>query len=193
MNVRAALESRRSCRSFLDRSLPSGLLDALVDRARRTPSAGNTQGVGFLVLEGSEQTAAYWGTTLPERDREAFPWPGLLLAPALVVVYTDAGRYLERYSEPDKASTGLGGSDGDWPIPYWFVDAAFSAMALQLLAVDEGLWHVDDDRGLGREGRDHFGHGLQVVVFRGKPRAAVALGMGDRAGVPKFSPRRERG
>ena len=139
MNVRAALESRRSCRSFLDRSLPSGLVDALVDRARRTPSAGNTQGVGFLVLEGSEQTAAYWGITLPERDRAAFPWPGLLLAPALVVVYADAGRYLERYAEPDKASTGLGGSDGDWPIPYWFVDAAFSAMALQLLAVDEGL------------------------------------------------------
>ena len=93
----------------------------------------------FLVLEGPEQTSAYWTVTLPEQDRDAFPWPRLSLAPVLVVVYADAGRYLDRYSEPDKASTGLGGSDEDWPIPYWFIDAAFSAMALQLLAVDEGL------------------------------------------------------
>ena len=93
----------------------------------------------FLVLEGPEQASAYWTVTLPEQDRDVFHWPGLLLAPVLVVVYADAGRYLDRYSEPDKASMGLGGSDEDWPIPYWFIDAAFSALALQLLVVGEGL------------------------------------------------------
>jgi len=139
LNVREALENRRACRSFLGSPLPPGLLDDFVDRARRTPSAGNAQGVEFLVLEGSEQTAAYWEVTLPERNRDVFPWPGLLLAPALVVIYADADRYLERYSEPDKSAAGLGGSDEDWPIPYWFIDAAFAALALQLLVVGEDL------------------------------------------------------
>ena len=139
LNVREALENRRACRSFLERPLPPGLVDDFVDRARRTPSAGNAQGVGFLVLEGSEQTGSYWEVTFPKEDRDLFPWPGLLLAPALVVVYADADRYLERYSEPDKSAVGLGESDEDWPIPYWFIDAAFAALALQLLVVGEDL------------------------------------------------------
>ena len=50
-----------------------------------------------------------------------------------------ADRYLERYAESDKARSGLGGSAGDWPVPYWLTDAAFAAMALQLLVVEAGL------------------------------------------------------
>ena len=96
-------------------------------------------GVDFLLLEGPADTAAYWETTLPEEGRAAFPWPGLLAAPALVVVYADADRYVERYAEADKAASGLGGDAGDWPVPYWYVDAAFAALALQLLVVGKGL------------------------------------------------------
>jgi nitroreductase len=53
--------------------------------------------------------------------------------------------YLHRYSEPDKAGSGLGtaasggGADGAWPVPYWFADAAFATMTLLLGAVDAGL------------------------------------------------------
>ncbi|NHZ70276.1 MAG: nitroreductase family protein, partial [Proteobacteria bacterium] len=48
--------------------------------------------------------------------------------------------YLRRYSEEDK--TGPGGSpstEEDWAVPYWWVDAGASMMAILLAAVDEGL------------------------------------------------------
>ena len=138
MTVADALSERRSCRSFTGEPLVHGLLDDLVDRARRTPTAGNCQGVEFLVLEG-DGVADYWDVTLPAARRESFPCPGLLGAPVLVVLWGIADRYLERYAESDKASAGLGGSAGDWPVPYWLTDAAFAAMALQLLAVEAGL------------------------------------------------------
>ena len=138
MTVADALRDRRSCRSFTDRPLAPGVVDGLVDRARRTPTAGNCQGVEFLVLE-SDDAAAYWDTTLSADRRADFPWPGLLAAPALVVPWGVPNRYLARYSEVDKAHTGLGDSAGDWSVPYWLTDAAFAAMALQLLAVEEGL------------------------------------------------------
>jgi len=138
MTVADALRDRRSCRSFADRPLAPGRVDGLVDRARRTPTAGNCQGVEFLVLESGE-VAAYWDTTLSADRRADFPWPGLLVAPALVVPWGIPDRYVARYAEADKARTGLGDSAGDWSVPYWLTDAAFAAMALQMLAVEEGL------------------------------------------------------
>ena len=110
-----------------------------MDRARRTPTAGNSQGVEFLVLDTPETVSLYWDTTLAVSGREAFPFPGLLRAPLLVVPFGLPDRYLDRYSEPDKAATGLGEGVKHWCVPYWLVDAAFAAMALQMLAVESGL------------------------------------------------------
>ena len=138
MTVSDALGDRRSCRSFTPESLDAGLLDDLVDAARRTPTAGNCQGVEFLVLEGAD-AAAYWETTLSAGRRAAFPWPGLLVAPAIVVPFGIPSRYLARYAETDKAATGLGDASEAWSVPYWLTDAAFAALALQLLVVEVGL------------------------------------------------------
>src|SRR5690349_13512756 len=44
-----------------------------------------------------------------------------------------------RYAEPDKASTGLGASADEWPVPYWLVDTAMSSMLMLLAAVDAEL------------------------------------------------------
>ena len=138
MTVSDALGDRRSCRSFTPESLDAGLLDDLVDAARRTPTAGNCQGVEFLALEGAD-AAAYWETTLSAERRAAFPWPGLLVAPAIVVPFGMPSRYLARYAETDKAATGLGDASEAWSVPYWLTDAAFAALALQLLVVELGL------------------------------------------------------
>ena len=138
MTVANTLRDRRSCRTFTSEPLADGLLDGLIDRARRAPTAGNSQGVEFLVLEG-EDVDAYWDITLTAQLRAAFPWPGLFRAPALVVPWGMADRYVDRYAEDDKAHTGLGNSPDSWPVPYWLVDAAFASMALQLLAVEVGL------------------------------------------------------
>ena len=57
----------------------------------------------------------------------------------LVIPLASADAYVERYREPDKASTGLGDGREAWPVPYWTVDTAFAAMSMLLAAVDEGL------------------------------------------------------
>lgn len=140
MSVAEALGRRRSCRSFEKRPLRSGLIEELIDKARRTPTAGNSQGVEFLILDRPAYVADYWRVTLSDEEaRRSFAFPALLQAPTLVVPYGLPDRYLGRYLEPDKAHTGLGHGVDRWSIPYWLVDAAFAAMALQLLAVDLGL------------------------------------------------------
>ena len=125
-------------RSFLADSVPADMLDKVLDCARRVPSAGNTQGFDFVVLEGSE-TSLYWDVTLPLGRREKFRWQGLLRAPVLVTVWADPEAYLRRYSQPDKAQSGLGEGADAWRTPYWVVDSGFAAMTMQLAAIDEGL------------------------------------------------------
>ena len=68
----------------------------------------------------------YWRLTLTPERRAEFPWPGLLVAPTLVVVLTNPEQYVQRYSEPDKSHTGLGDSTEAWPVPYWWVDAGMA-------------------------------------------------------------------
>ena len=125
-------------RAFTDDPIDASQVDALVDLARRAPSAGHSQGWAFVVLEG-EQTARYWDVTLPPARRSAFRWPGLVAAPVLIVVLVEPIAWVERYAEPDKVATGLGGGEGDWPVPYWWVDAGMAAEHLLLGAVDAGL------------------------------------------------------
>ncbi len=124
------------CRNFLPDQLPDGLLPELLDQARRSPSAGNTQAVEFCVATEPER---YWQLTLTSERRAEFPWPGLLLAPVLVVVLTDPERYAQRYSEPDKAHTGLGDNPESWPVPYWWVDAGMAVHHLLVSAAAAGL------------------------------------------------------
>jgi len=132
------VRARRMHRAFDTRPVAPEVVDALVDAARRAPSAGNSQGWDFVVLEGPEQTAAFWDVTLPPDQREGFRWRRLLDAPVLVLPLADRGAYTARYREPDKAATGLGRAE-NWPVPYWQIDTAFATMVLLLAATDAGL------------------------------------------------------
>ena len=64
MDFAHLIRKRQMTRSFRSDPVPKAVLDRILDRARRVPSAGNTQGFDFLVLEGAE-TARYWDITLP--------------------------------------------------------------------------------------------------------------------------------
>ncbi len=136
MEFADVLRRRRMTRAFRPDPIPHELLASVVAAGMRAPSAGNAQGVAFVVLEGAH-TARYWDVTLP--DRTDFGFPALLDAPALVLVLADPDTYVARYAEPDKAATGLGEGAERWPVPYWTVDAAFAAMLVQLAAIDAGL------------------------------------------------------
>lgn len=139
MELDDAIRRRRMVRAFDARPLPPGTLDRVLELGLHAPSAGFSQGWAFVVLEGPVQTARYWDVALPEPQRSAFPWPDLLAAPALIIPLAHPQAYVDRYAAADKASTGLGRSADDWPVPYWLVDTAMSSMIMLLAAVDEGL------------------------------------------------------
>jgi nitroreductase len=147
-------------RSFDRRPVPEAEVDRLIDLARRAPSAGNTQACAFVVLAGDE-TARLWDVTLPADRRAGFRWPGLVEAPVVIVPVVRPGAYVERYGEPDKASTGLGWGSDAWPVPYWWVDAGMAVHGLLLGAVDAGL------------GALFYG------LFEHEPAALAALGVPD--------------
>jgi nitroreductase len=132
------VRSRRMHRSFERTPLPSSLVDQVLDAGRWAPSAGNSQGWAFVVLEGPEQTGRFWDITLPLARRASFRWQRLLDAPVIVLPLADRESYLARYREPDKAASGLGEAER-WPVPYWQVDTAFATMSILLAATDAGL------------------------------------------------------
>lgn len=143
MSSLSALEQllgrRRMVRAFEPTPLSAGVIDRLLDLARRAPSAGHTQATGFVVLDHPDTVARYWTVTLPEHRRASFRWQGLLQAPVLVLVTTEPERYLDRYREPDKATTGRGDGLDRWPVPYWWVDAGAVIQNLLLLSTEAGL------------------------------------------------------
>jgi nitroreductase len=189
MEFADVVRSRRMVRAFERRPVPAGVLHRVLDLARRVPAAGNTQGLDLVVLEGPRQTARYWDATLPPERRPAFAWPGLLDAPVLIVPVGDPAAYVQRYSEPDKAPTGLGSGAEAWTVPYWYVDTAFAAMVALLAAVDEGL---------GALFFGQFEHEATVKAALGipegrRPVGTIALGYArPDADRPSLSSRRPR-
>jgi nitroreductase len=125
-------------RSFSTQPVDSKLISQIVDLASRAPSAGKTQGWHALIITSSD-TAKFWDDTLAVEKRESFRWKQLLDAQVIALVFADPLAYVERYSEHDKAHTGLGASAEAWPTPYWTVDASFAAMTMLLAAEDAGL------------------------------------------------------
>ena len=120
-------------RSFHEQALDAAVVERIVAAGLRGPSAGFTQGVDLLVLSGPADTRRYWDAALPAGGGRAFPWPGLLGAPLVIVVVSTEEAYRRRYEEPDK------GVGAQFEVPWWHVDAAFAALLLQLAAVDAGL------------------------------------------------------
>lgn len=125
------------CRDFDPRPVRAEVVDRLLDLARRAPSAGNTQGVAFVLLEGPDQTAAFWRLCADPQWLARPDHPGLLRAPVVVLPLHSEAAYRARYAEADKAAAGL--AEAPWPVPFWVVDCAFATMSLLLGAADEGL------------------------------------------------------
>ena len=140
MELHDAIRRRAMVRSFSTEPVDSGDLDRIIAAALRSPTAGNTGGTAWVVLEGPEQTAVYFDATTDAQWRESFrDWAdGLARAPVVLLAYMSPVAYTTRYAEADKAAAGLGESATAWPVPYWVGDAAFGVMTVLLGAVDAG-------------------------------------------------------
>jgi nitroreductase len=161
MELNEALRSRRMTRSFSGRPLAGSVVDEMVEAALRAPSAGNTQGREFVILEGLTQTALYWESVTDQAWRaRSRRFDGMSRAPVVVLPFCDPEAYVARYREPDKLQEGAG--EVDWVVPFWFVDVAFAVMALLLGATDRGI------------GAAFLGN------FRGEQALRAALGVPDR-------------
>ncbi len=124
-------------RNYTDEPIDPATLDKIAMSALRAPSAGNSQGLGVVVITDSEVRRRLANLAGEDVYVAAGFDPWISAAPAHVVVSVSEKVYRDRYSEPDKL-----GSDGEpieWPVPFWWVDAGAALMAILLAAVDEGL------------------------------------------------------
>jgi len=137
MDFADVLRNRRMVRNYAPDPVPPAALERIVDAGLRAPSAGNSQGVGFVIVT-DDATRAAIAHLADEEEYVAVGFdPWISLAPAHIVITVSETAYRDRYREPDKL--GPDGGEIDWPVPYWWVDAGAALMAVLLATVDEGL------------------------------------------------------
>ncbi len=138
MEFSEVVRRRRMVRNYdPDRPVPGPVVDALLGYAVRAPSAGFSQGWGFLVLDTPADRELFWSVTPPAPGSSSRWLDGMRRAPLIVVAHSNREAYLSRYAEPDKGWTDR--DEGRWPVPYWHIDAGFASLLMLLGAVDEGL------------------------------------------------------
>jgi nitroreductase len=120
-----------------DQPVPVELIDQLLEYAIRAPSAGFSQGWGYLVLTDPADRERFWQATT-DSDSDADAWlAGMSMAPVIVVAHSNKGIYLDRYAAADKGWTDR--DENRWPVPYWDIDTGMASLMMMLGAVDQGL------------------------------------------------------
>ncbi len=174
MEFRDVVRRRRMVRTFLDRPVDGDVLERILQAGQRAPSAGFTQGFEFVVLSGFEETERFWEAAFGGEERQVEE--GLRRAPIIVLPLASKNAYLDRYAEEDKAWTDR--DEARWPVPFWYVDAAFASMLILLAVVDEALgavfFGISPSKNVPRL-RDAFG-----IPEEWEPIGAIAIGHRDR-------------
>jgi nitroreductase len=187
MEFSEVVRRRRMVRAYdPDRPVPPELVDRIVRHGLRAPSAGFSQGWGFLILTEQADRDRYWSST--SGDDEPDGWlRRMRTAPVLVVCLANKSAYLDRYAEPDKGWTDR--AEARWPAPYWDIDTGFAALLMHLSAVDAGLgscfFGLPTDR--VRSFQDAFGVPAQFhpigtlsIGYRAADRRSPSLRRGHR-------------
>lgn len=137
MEFAEVVRRRRMVRAYdPTRPVPPGVRDLLLSNALHAPSAGFSQGWGFLVLESDADRDLFWSVTTEGDERDSW-LSGMVAAPLLIVCFSHKDAYLDRYAEPDKGWTDRDASR--WPVPYWDIDTGMAALLILQTAVDQGL------------------------------------------------------
>ena len=131
MEFTEVVRHRHMVRQFTNEPVSAESLDRILNNAVRGPSAGFSQGQGFLVLTGEEDLKRFWAVTVEAPDEP------LRAAPLVIVPMSSKRVYLDRYALPDKGWTDR--DEKRWPMPFWHIDTGMAALLILLTVVDEGL------------------------------------------------------
>jgi nitroreductase len=139
MEFQEVVDRRRMIRNYAETPVAPEVVDRALHNATRAPSAGFSQGWGFLVLDTPADVRRWWETTVePEALASPDRWlTGMMRAPVVIVPCSSKAAYLDRYAQPDKGWTDK--DEARWPVPFWHMDAAMASLLILLTAVDEGL------------------------------------------------------
>ncbi|NGY61492.1 nitroreductase family protein [Lentzea sp. NEAU-D13] len=133
MEFQDVVRRRRMVRKFTSEPVSDESIQRIMRNAVRGPSAGFSQGQGFLVLQGEQLKRLF--------DRfELWAGDGVKTAPVIVIPFSAKDVYLDRYAQADKGWTDR--SEDHWPVPYWDIDTGMAALLILQTAVDEGLGAV---------------------------------------------------
>jgi nitroreductase len=133
------VDRRRMIRDYAERPVDPAFVERALRNATHAPSAGFSQGWGFLVLDTPEDVRRWWETTTdPASLADPDQWlTGMMRAPVVIVPCSSKAAYLRRYAEDDKGWTDR--AEERWPVPFWHMDAAMAALLILQTCVDEGL------------------------------------------------------
>jgi nitroreductase len=137
MEFADVLRRRRMVRRYTDEPVHREAVERIAARGRKAPSGGFSQGVRLVVVtdDAMRRRIAELAQEA-EYVKDGFePW--ISQAPVHIVVGMREESYHERYRQPDKLLED--GSEIDWHVPWWWVDAGKAMMLLLLAAIDEGL------------------------------------------------------
>ncbi len=138
MQFQQVVDRRRMVRNYTDEPVASAVVDRILANALHAPSAGFSQGWGFLLLDTREDVERFWRATTEDDDTAPDDWlSGMHRAPVIVVPLSCKQAYLDRYAAPDKGWTDK--DETRWPVPYWDIDTGMAALLMLQTVTDEGL------------------------------------------------------
>jgi nitroreductase len=138
MEFSDVVRRRKMVRNYTGDPVDPAIVERALAHATRAPSAGFSQGWGFLVLDTPDDVRRYWVATAGDGVDDPDEWlGGMMRAPVVIVPCSSKAAYLRRYAEPDKGWTDQ--DEARWPMPFWHMDAAMASLLILLTAVDEGL------------------------------------------------------
>jgi len=123
MEVKEAINRRKSIRKYQDKPIPEEIIKELLDAARKAPSAKNTQSHKYFIVKDKE-------TINKLKENNAFKQPFVYDAPLIIVCCADPKQYPERVDVDDTSEN------------YAIIDLSIASSFLVLRSTELGLGSV---------------------------------------------------